>query len=275
MKKALKTFFILILCLAVAGGTGYLFFVNLTKSSSAFENINSFVKSSSQKELLIDMQQISTYGGDRFNTIIGTYNDMQQSLQCLNACLIDFENSSAEHILCTKLDKLVSQTSDIKAMVNEYNIKSQNLTFNKYEGSNNIYESFADFVANYADYVLAVNMEVKKYVSSTNVDVKFDVIDVYANVVKNSLQNLKVDETNNFDNLNYMNSHFQLKNGYLVSQNPNGNFASENNKFIEQYKQCNALSFASNLNANLILADVNSTNVELRAGYYLKIILGA
>ncbi len=275
MKKALKTFFILILCLAVAGGTGYLFFVNLTKSSSAFENINSFVKSSSQKELLIDMQQISTYGGDRFNTIIGTYNDMQQSLQCLNACLIDFENSSAEHILCTKLDKLVSQTSDIKAMVNEYNIKSQNLTFNKYEGSNNIYESFADFVANYADYVLAVNMEVKKYVSSTNVDVKFDVIDVYANVVKNSLQNLKVYETNNFDNLNYMNSHFQLKNGYLVSQNPNGNFASENNKFIEQYKQCNALSFASNLNANLILADVNSTNVELRAGYYLKIILGA
>ena len=275
MKKALKTFFILILCLAVAGGTGYLFFVNLTKSSSAFENINSFVKSSSQNELLIDMQQISTYGGDRFNTIIGTYNDMQQSLQCLNACLIDFENSSAEHILCTKLDKLVSQTSDIKAMVNEYNIKSQNSTFNKYEGSNNIYESFADFVANYADYVLAVNMEVKKYVSSTNVDVKFDVIDVYANVVKNSLQNLKVDETNNFDNLNYMNSHFQLKNGYLVSQNPNGNFASENNKFIEQYKQCNALSFASNLNANLILADVNSTNVELRAGYYLKIILGA
>lgn len=275
MKKALKTFFILILCLAVAGGTGYLFFVNLTKSSSAFENINSFVKSSSQKELLIDMQQISTYGGDRFNTIIGTYNDMQQSLQCLNACLIDFENSSAEHILCTKLDKLVSQTSDIKAMVNEYNIKSQNSTFNKYEGSNNIYESFADFVANYADYVLAVNMEVKKYVSSTNVDVKFDIIDVYANVVKNSLQNLKVDETNNFDNLNYMNSHFQLKNGYLVSQNPNGNFASENNKFIEQYKQCNALSFASNLNANLILADVNSTNVELRAGYYLKIILGA
>ena len=275
MKKALKTFFILVLCLAVAGGTGYLFFVNLTKSSSAFENINSFVKSSSQKELLIDMQQISTYGGDRFNTIIGTYNDMQQSLQCLNACLIDFENSSAEHILCTKLDKLVSQTSDIKAMVNEYNIKSQNSTFNKYEGSNNIYESFADFVANYADYVLAVNMEVKKYVSSTNVDVKFDVIDVYANVVKNSLQNLKVYETNNFDNLNYMNSHFQLKNGYLVSQNPNGNFASENNKFIEQYKQCNALSFASNLNANLILADVNSTNVELRAGYYLKIILGA
>lgn len=275
MKKALKTFFILVLCLAVAGGTGYLFFVNLTKSSSAFENINSFVKSSSQKELLIDMQQISTYGGDRFNTIIGTYNDMQQSLQCLNACLIDFENSSAEHILCTKLDKLVSQTSDIKAMVNEYNIKSQNSTFNKYQGSNNIYESFADFVANYADYVLAVNMEVKKYVSSTNVDVKFDVIDVYANVVKNSLQNLKVDETNNFDNLNYMNSHFQLKNGYLVSQNPNGNFASENNKFIEQYKQCNALSFASNLNANLILADVNSTNVELRAGYYLKIILGA
>lgn len=275
MKKALKTFFILVLCLAVAGGTGYLFFVNLTKSSSAFENINSFVKSSSQKELLIDMQQISTYGGDRFNTIIGTYNDMQQSLQCLNACLIDFENSSAEHILCTKLDKLVSQTSDIKAMVNEYNIKSQNSTFNKYEGSNNIYESFADFVANYADYVLAVNMEVKKYVSSTNVDVKFDVIDVYANVVKNSLQNLKVDEANNFDNLNYMNSHFQLKNGYLVSQNPNGNFASENNKFIEQYKQCNALSFASNLNANLILADVNSTNVELRAGYYLKIILGA
>ena len=275
MKKALKTFFILILCLAVAGGTGYLFFVNLTKSSSAFENINSFVKSSSQKELLIDMQQISTHGGDRFNTIIGTYNDMQQSLQCLNACLIDFENSSAEHILCTKLDKLVSQTSDIKAMVNEYNIKSQNSTFNKYEGSNNIYESFADFVANYADYVLAVNMEVKKYVSSTNVDVKFDVIDVYANVVKNSLQNLKVYETNNFDNLNYMNSHFQLKNGYLVSQNPNGNFASEYNKFIEQYKQCNALSFASNLNANLILADVNSTNVELRAGYYLKIILGA
>ena len=275
MKKALKTFFILILCLAVAGGTGYLFFVNLTKSSSAFENINSFVKSSSQKELLIDMQQISTYGGDRFNTIIGTYNDMQQSLQCLNACLIDFENSTAEHILCTKLDKLVSQTSDIKAMVNEYNIKSQNSTFNKYEGSNNIYESFADFVANYADYVLAVNMEVKKYVSSTNVDVKFDIIDVYANVVKNSLQNLKVYETNNFDNLNYMNSHFQLKNGYLVSQNPNGNFASENNKFIEQYKQCNALSFASNLNANLILADVNSTNVELRAGYYLKIILGA
>ena len=254
MKKALKTFFILILCLAVAGGTGYLFFVNLTKSSSAFENINSFVKSSSQKELLIDMQQ---------------------SLQCLNACLIDFENSSAEHILCTKLDKLVSQTSDIKAMVNEYNIKSQNSTFNKYEGSNNIYESFADFVANYADYVLAVNMEVKKHVSSTNVDIKFDVIDVYANVVKKSLQNLKVDETNNFDNLNYMNSHFQLKNGYLISQNPNGNFASENNKFIEQYKQCDASSFASNLNANLILADVNSTNAELRAGYYLKIILGA
>lgn len=275
MKKALKTFFILILCLAVAGGTGYLFFVNLTKSSSAFENINSFIKSSSQKELLIDMQQISTDGGDRFNTIIGTYKDMQQSLQCLNACLIDFESSSAEHILCTKLDKLISQTSDIKEMVNEYNIKSQNSTFNKFEGANNIYESFADFVANYADYILAVNVEVKKHVSSTNVDVKFDVIDVYANVVKNSLQNLKVDETNNFDNLNYMNSHFQLKNGYLVSQNPNGNFASENNKFIEQYKQCDASSFASNLNANIILADSNSTNAELRAGYYLKIILGA
>lgn len=275
MKKALKTFLILILCLAVASGTGYLFFINLTKSSSAFENINSFVKSSSQKELKIDMQQLSTTGGDRFNTIIATYDDMQQSLQCLNACLIDFKNASAEHLLCNKLDGLISKTSDLEKMVEEYNIKSQNASFDKLVGANNIYESFADFVASYADYVLAVKVEVLKNVSSANIDVKFDIIDVYANVVKSSLQGLKVDKANNLDNLNYMISHFELKNGYLLTQNPNGNFASENNKFIEQYMQCDAANFAANLTENFALADKDAEAANLRAAYYLKIILGA
>ena len=94
--------------------------------------------------------------------------------------------------------------------------------------------------------------------------------DLKLNITANEME-----DSNNFENLNYMLDHFELKNGYLVSQNPNGNFASENNKFIEQYKQCDAASFASNLFANITLAEKDSGNVELRAGYYLKIILGA
>lgn len=199
---------------------------------------------------------------------------MQQCLQCLNTCLIDYKNASAENSLCDKLDSLISQTATIEQMVDEYNLKSTSESFNKLAGANNVYEEFADFTANYAKFILSVKTEVLKIVNSTNVDPKFAVFDIYANVVYDSLKNLKVSNENNFENLNYMLAHFNLENGYLISANPNGNFAIENNKFIELYNKCNGAEFAANLVNNINLANNDDENNQLKAAYYLKIILG-
>ena len=274
MRKALKTIFIIILCLAAVGGTSYLFFVNLNKADSAFKSVNQFVYGASQKELVINMRNIATTGGDRFNLIINSYQDMQDSLFCINSYLLNFKNSSAERKICDKITSLNSSSANLKLMIEEYNIKSQTDAFDKVLGADDLYEAFADHVAQSAELVLLVKDSVVNETNTSSIDVKFSVIDVYANVVKLSLKGLKIENSNNLENLSYMQSHFTLTNGYLQTVNVGGNFASVTNKFIEKYASCNKNEFAANLKSNLNVANSNSSTNELIASYYLLQILG-
>lgn len=275
MKKALKTIFIVILCLAVAGGTGYLFFLNMSKSVSAFENVNSFTSDINQKEFNLDMQKVALTGGSRFNLMITSYQDMIEITYSLNSYLIGYHDASAETKIVEKLSTLLSTQNTIKTMAEEYFVKCNGEAYNKVVGANDLYESFAHYIAECAEFNQYVQDKIKAEISTYSTDVKFAVFDVYANVVKLSLKNLKVNDSADLSNLKFMQSHFALKDNYLSTNNANGNFAIENNKFITAYNKCDKTSFATNLTNNLANATDTATSEELVATHYLKVIFGA
>lgn len=275
MKKALKTIFIVILCLAVAGGTGYLFFLNMSKSVSAFENVNSFTSDINQKEFNLDMQKVALTGGSRFNLMITSYQDMIEITYSLNSYLIGYHNASAETKIVEKLSTLSSTQNTVKTMAEEYFVKCNSEAYNKVVGANDLYESFAHYIAECAEFNQYVQDKIKAEISTYSTDVKFSVFDVYANVVKLSLKNLKVSDNADLSNLKFMQSHFALKDNYLSTNNANGNFAIENNKFITAYNKCDKTSFATNLTNNLANATDTATSEELVATHYLKVIFGA
>lgn len=274
MKKFLKTIFIIILCIAVAGGTGYLFYSNMTESVSAFEEINEFKLSAGQKELDINISNIAKTGGDRFNLLIDCYNDMQDSLYCLNAYLIDYDNESVENSLIELISGLESEISILNSMIEEYNIKSQNQSFDKKIGANNIYLQFSKYIVKFSNCVMSVKNKVLTNVYTKNVDVKFSIIDIYVNVVNEELSNLTVENANTFENLSYMINHFSLQNGYIKCVNGDVDFSTNCNLFVNAYNQCDKVEFAKNLKSNIVSASSSSLNQNLVAGYYLSKLIG-
>lgn len=275
MKKALKTIFIVILCLAVAGGTSYLFFANMTKTVSAFDSVNNFLTSTNQKDFKLDIQKVATTGGDRFNLFIETYDDMLQITSSLNSYLVDYHNASVETKVESRISNLQSTQNSLAYMAEEYFIKCNNSAYNKLVGANDLYEDFADYIADVAEFVQYLQTKVLPEISTANIDIKFSIFELYANVCKLTLRDLKVDATHNFNNLSYMNQHFTLTNNYISTANANGDFAIDNNKFISLYNECNKAEFATNLSENVNNATSASTTKELQASYYLSIILGA
>ncbi len=274
MKKVLKTIFIIILCIAVAGGTGYLFFQNMTKTEAVFDTINSFSMGIGQKELTINMQKISSTGGDRFNLLLDSFDDMQDCVLSLNVYLLDHRNASTENLLANKISTLNAETNTLQTMIKEYNIKCANAEFNKIKGADSLYNQFAQYLIDYSAFVLTVKDNVLANISTKDVDAKFSVIDVYTNVIADSLTPDKL-AAGNFQNLSYMQSHFSLVNGYLQFNGTAENFSSQSNKFIKSYNECDKISFAKNLKANMAVASANSDSAELVACYYLISLLGA
>ena len=172
-----------------------------------------------------------------------------------------------------KLNALKSEGAQLADMLDEYAIKCSVEGFNKIAGADNIYVKFSHYLVNFASFVEYLNLEAAKYASTESVDVRFAVIDVYMNVIKTSLTGITPKQTN-LPSLKYMSTKFSMQKGYLKTNNSNGDFALETNKFIEYYNKSDKQSFAKNLTANLEVAAANSTTNELLATYYMTLILG-
>ena len=274
MKKVLKTIFIIILCIAVAGGTGYLFFQNMTKTEAAFDTINSFSMGVGQKELTINMRKVASTGGTRFNLLLDSFDDMQDCVLSLNVYLLDYRNASTENLLANNISSLNAETGTLQTMIEEYNIKCTHAEFDKLKGADSLYNQFAKYLIDYSAFVSTIKDNVLANTTTKDIDAKFSVIDVYINVITVSLTSQKLAD-NNFENLSYMQSHFSLVNGYLQFNGTAENFSSQSNKFIKEYSKCDKVSFATNLKENMKNASESSDNAELVACYYLKSLLGA
>lgn len=273
MKKALKTILIVILCLAAAAGTGYLFFTNLTQSVSAFESVNTFYNSVEQYELQYKINRVLSTGGTRFNQLNSTYSFLKTSMYYTNANLLTLNNTSVGNNVNSKLSTLKSEGSKLANMLDEYAVKCEVAGFDRIAGADDIYVKFSSYLVNFAGFVEYLNSESAKYASTASVDVRFALTDAYLNVIKTSLSNV-TPQTTEFPALSYMMNKYHTNNGYIITGNPNGDFAFENNKFIEHYNRCDKQSFAKNLMANLAVAGADSTSNELLATYYMTIIFG-
>ena len=275
MKKVFKIVLIVLLCVAVAGGTGYLFFINMDKSVSVFNSVNEFVLGSERKQLRNDISKVGSTGGNRFNLLLDVYDDLNDISFNLNAYLVNYSNRSSESKLAKKISTLTSEQSTLKNMADEYFVKSKNTQFNKVAGADDFYEALANYLVNYANFVNELKAKVLTQISSSNIDLKFSVFDVYLNVVANDLSTVKANTTNNFDNINYMVKRFSLQNGYIKTIDADGSFGQTTNKFISTYNKCNKEMFAKHLATNVATATESSTSVELIASYMLKTLIGA
>lgn len=273
MKKALKTIFIVILCLAAAAGTGYLFFANLTKSVSAFESVSNFYNSIEQYELQSKIDKVVINDNARFNQLNKTYTDLKTSLFYTSANVFNLDNSSVGNNVNAKLSILKTSANQLNVLADEYAVKCKVEGFDKVAGADDLYVQFAKYLVDYAEFVGYLNEISIQFSSTQAVDLRFAITDLYVNVVKSSLKDITA-ETTDLPALAYMSNNYLVSNGYINTNNPKGNFAIENNKFIMHYNKCNKQQFATNLIANLATATADAETDELLAAYYLKIILG-
>lgn len=275
MKKVFKVVLIVLLCVAVAGGTGYLFYINMDKSVSVFNSVNEFVLGADRKQLRNDISNVGSTGGNRFDLFLDVYDDLNDISFNLNAYLVNYSNKSAEAKLVKKISTLTSEQSTLESMADEYFVKSKNEQFNKVTGADDFYVALAKYLVNYANFVNELKAKVLTQISTSNIDLKFSVFDVYLNVVANDLSSVKANSDHNFDNINYMVKRFALQNGYIKTIDADGSFAQTTNKFISTYNMCNKQTFAKHLATNVATATESSTSVELIASYRLKTLIGA
>lgn len=273
MKKALKTIFIVILCLAAAAGTGYLFFANLTKSVSAFESVNAFYNSVEQHELQSKIRKVVVNDSARFNQLNRTYADLKTTMFYTSANVFNLESTSVGNNVNKKLTVLKNSSNQLELLLDEYAVKCEVEGFDKVAGADDLYVQFAKYLCDYAEFVDYLNQIASQYVSTSAIDLRFAITDLYVNVVKTSLADISSTDTD-LPTLAYMWNHYYVVEGYISTKNPNGDFAIENNKFIEHYNKCNKQSFAKNLIFNLTIATADAETDELRATYYLNIIMG-
>ncbi|MBQ8615429.1 MAG: hypothetical protein IJ415_02565 [Clostridia bacterium] len=279
MKNFLKVFIIIILVIGTIGGTCYFFFRNMEEKDNTTASIAGELYSESKLQFnqsLLTMNALVNSDGtdDRLALLIETNSQVDEIVEVLASYHIENDTKINNEKISKALNQVSASRSLINSMVAEYSIKKDSSYFNRHLGANDFYQEFCNYLVSYAKFANLVNANLSV---NKQIDLKFNMFDIYTNVVMNTFNqtitsNLKVIVKDAY-NINKINDILQIDNSLIETEVER--FAIEINYFNEAYNNCNKTDFATNLVSNIAtVTNADQTTNEKIATYYFKQIFG-
>ncbi len=267
---------------SVVVGTCVFFFRKHEKKNNTTESLVAYFNSESNdsfKQKMSNMSSLVNSDGtdSRLNIIIETNENLDSIVNVLISYHIESGTKINDEGIANSFKKVKSSKSTLEAMMNEYIIKATSTYFDRHLGANDFYIKASKYLVQYAEFAKLINNSVDV---DKNADVKFNVFDVYSNVVIQTFKFLNTDQSltskvvvNNVSNIVIMNNRFTIINSIVQTSTPL--FSKNNNDFNKYYNNCNKTEFASRLAENVgTVTSVEQDNNEKIATYYFKMIMG-
>ena len=282
MKKFLKIFIVMLLVLGVIGGTCYFFFLDLKKKNSTTPSVAEYLASVNKSTFDADLIRVKSIMNDnsndkRFDLIVVTSGKLDNMMASVSSYYVSSNTQINNKEIFNSFNDVKSSRALLQNMMNEYQRKSENSTyFDKTLGANDMYLQACNYLMSYAQLIRLVQESLSV---NRNSCVKFNLFDVYTNVVAQTFSKTNIDQlrtaplvVDNDANLDIMNRNIDFDGLSLKLTNPASSIA---NNFDKYYSQCSKADFALNLSSNVaIVNNANQSTNEKIATYYLKAILG-
>lgn len=276
MKKFLKVFIIVCLVVAAIVGTCFLFFKNLKEKENKTPPIAQLLLSESKSKFDANMAEMSTLvnsdGTDyRLDLIIKTSKNLDDIVFTLSTYSIEQNTQIDNRKIAEMYNQVQASLNLLEAMVVEYKIKSTSTYFDRHLGANDFYKQASFYLTNYAKFANLLNVSLSNV--NKNVDVKFNMFEIYANVVINTFDETKDDNwltmVKDRSNIDAINNLFRVTNSFVND----GAFSIKVSQFNDAYYNCNKINFAKNLNENInVVNTLNTQDKEKVATYYFKLL---
>jgi len=274
MKKLIKNLVIFILVISAVGGTAWFFYSKLTEKRNSYNVSINYQYSASNNEFSALMSNANSASQcNRFGDLILIHHNLDKVSEVLIPYLaLSEETDVNQNKIYSYLQSTKNMQPSLTSMFVEYKSKAEKVaTFPKQEGANPVYSKLCDYNIQYAKYLKVVNHELG-YVVNRDADSKFYVIELYLNVVINTLQNTQlfdgVTKLTNPEDVTVAGGLLSFNNGYM------NDFGASSTMFRKSYKSCDknliATDFATKFNSINSLNDSSENN----AIYYLKQMLG-
>ncbi len=298
MKKFLKVFIIVILVLGVIAGTTFFFFRNLKEKNNTTSSIAAMLQSESKLKFNEGLDTLNGIANDdksdeRMELLIKTNKNLDEIIFVLATYYIDTDTKINNEAIAEKFKDVNSSRDLLIKMIDEYTIKEENAEnyFNEHSGLNDFYDQCCDYLVQYATLANLLNESLNVNKSA---DFKFNMFNVYSNVVINTFNETELIIHNaneegehkrvivkNSSNIDVINGMFKIRNSYIVIVKNEG-LANEEvvvlnssnvNKFNEWYNKCDKTTFAKEFDNNIKNASKTGPK-EVVSAYYLKLIYG-
>ncbi len=278
MKKVftyIKVLLIIILSVGVIGGTAYLFYKSLKTKPNFFQDMNAHINSSEKSQFDANITTVESLASSSDNSNLLLIKKTNAKLNEISASLMSYYIISSSHNvdetkISNSLNGLKSAMSTSNVAIAQYKDKEHAGGFDMAIGANDVYRKLANYLLSYSNFVDCLNQEISKLKVDTDSDLKFSVIDLYINIVKDTFDAKNIVLKNNLvtvkskENLDAIQgvdgNKLKFENSYLQT---NDNFSYFSNEFINNYKVCNKIAltttFASLLNQ---YGDKNLTEVS-------------
>ena len=292
MKKFFKFLVVAILVIGAIVGACFLFFQNKNKVEDSTTSLLGFLQNENKNNF---DESVIKVGGlvnsdsldERFNLIIEINENLDNSFEELITYLIDEEVKVEDKNISNTLYSVISYRSQAKAMIEEYNIKANHKIdgelslFDRHVGANDLFTTMVNYSKSYAKLVYSLNEYLDKFVPNKTVDLKFNMIEIYTQVVQNTLKDLENNNSGwllvkNDDNLEILHKNNALNfiNSFINSDA--NKFSSTVSNFNNYFEKCNKNEFCKNLSTNI--SNVEELKEGLKnheiATYWFEEVLG-
>lgn len=284
MKNIFKVILILVLVGGAIAGTCFVFFKNYKEVFVPKTDLTDVVYDVSKEKFNTGLDEVNVLMNEnetdaRLNAVISTYKELDEIWLSLISYYAESDFSLQDKNFNAKFNTVISTRSLINSMVSEYKIKSQSTWFNRVLGANDLFETSANYLVEYSKLIKELNLLLDANANiNKSVDVKFSMINLYADVVTDIFSKVEADENSvkfikNFKNLDKLNAYYEMENSQIVNGKVYTNDALQ---FIENYSKCDQTTFAKNFAANM---EANTTltaesTVLQKAFYFYKQIYG-
>lgn len=281
MKKFLKVFLVIVLILGAIAGTVFFFFRFFKEKVDSVVEVSNYIYADSSIEFNDKIKEVDNVLGQdaRFDLIMETCENLKDSIVALLPYMQKYSGEFSHDKVVEELNIVKEKQSLASDMIAEFQLKSDSPYYQKSLGANDLYAEMTKMLVSQAQLIKVINSELTNAGVDKSGDVKFSLIDIYADVVITSFDEVqKVDNKiviKENENIEFINTYFGISKG-CVQNLKNGSFSYLNNEFMKIYSVCNKTTFAENLklNSNSVSTWSESLSNELKATYYFEQIYG-
>ena len=276
MKTFLKVFIVVILVIGSIAGTTFFFFRNRKIKNNTSGSVAEMLFSDSKAEFDVDLATmnalIDSDGTDsRMDLIIETNQQLDEIAEILATYYIQTGTKINNEKIAKALNRLNSSRSLMVSMIDEYYIKKESAFFDRHLGANDFYKQSCVYFVDYANFITLLNNNIQ---ANKNADLKFTMIDVYANVVLTSFDEVQSNsksrvEIKDKEDILFINQKLNFNGSFVQTKIEPFDYRMV--KFIKAYYNCNKTAFAEDLSLNVgSVSTEMETTQERIASYYFK-----